>query len=105
MEYIVVSLFLLFTIQCVVSKPSLSEMTALQSLYNHTNGNKWHWRPDYLRHGIPWNFTKINEQNPCNQSLPWQGVTCNKNESFITVLNLRYYNLNGKYFHNKKILK
>ena len=76
-------------------------MTALQSLYNQTNGNKWQWRPDYQENGIPWNFTKINEQNPCDKRLPWQGVTCNDDESFITIINLPEYNLNGKYFHNK----
>ena len=80
-------------------------MTALQSLYNHTNGNKWYWKPDYQKYGIPWNFTNINEQNPCNQRLPWQGVTCNDDESFITMLNLPEYNLNGKYFLNKKKTK
>ena len=70
-------------------------MTTLQFLYNQTNGNEWNWRPDYVRHGIPWNFTTISEQNPCNRSLPWQGVTCNKNESSITIILLPFYNLNG----------
>ena len=74
MKFILIVL-LLFVMRCV-SKPSLSEMTALQSLYNQTNGNKWNWQRDYQEYGIPWNFTNIEEQNPCEQSLPWQGQLC-----------------------------
>lgn len=94
MKFILIVL-LLFVMRCV-SKPSLSEMTALQSLYNQTNGNKWNWRLDHRRDGIPWNFTNIEEQNPCRHNSPWQGITCNEDESFITSLDLNDYNLNGK---------
>ena len=93
MKYTLI-LLLLFAMRCV-SKPSLSETTALQSLYNQTNGNKWNWQPDYQEYGIPWNFTQIKEQNPCKQSSPWQGVNCIEDESFITSLKLSDYNLNG----------
>ena len=96
---IILIVLLLFVMRCV-SKPSLLEMTALQSLYNQTNGNKWNWQPDYQEYGIPWNFTNIEEQNPCKHSSPWQGVSCSEDERNITSLDLYDYNLNGKYCIN-----
>lgn len=62
-----------------------SEMLALQSLYNATNGPYWTgWdRPGKYRQKERWNFTGFDGAgdqdfpNPCNSS--WQGVSCIRN--------------------------
>ena len=57
--------------------PPLSEMSALQNLYDTCGGNTWNWNSSY---GLPWNFDKLKGKdeyisNPC---LPeWQGIGCN----------------------------
>jgi hypothetical protein len=45
------------------------EYSALQSLYNATNGSDWNWN----KVGDRWDFTN-SSSNPCND---WQGVFCN----------------------------
>jgi Leucine-rich repeat (LRR) protein len=46
-----------------------TEITALQDLYDATNGDSWNW----IGTGNQWNFT---DPNPCVDA--WQGVTCSQ---------------------------
>ena len=86
-------LFTVIRTVVVVGQPSLSQKLALQSLYTACNGPNWTWRP--VSAGIRWNFTDINQQNPCDRSLPWQGITCSNDETEINEIVLSSYNLRG----------
>ena len=80
------------------TKPPLSEVLALQSLYNDTNGTGWDWRSNTSYYGIPWNFSNIDEQDPCAYQQQWQGVTCNvtaNGTTHVTNITLSFYNMCG----------
>jgi len=59
---------------------SNTDVLALQSLYNATNGVNWAWKEDtsnnYYSSASPiiWNFDNITNSNPCGNN--WQGVRC-----------------------------
>jgi Leucine-rich repeat (LRR) protein len=64
------------------------EISALQDLYDSTNGPGWVWTPS---EGNPWTFTT--GSNPCSQM--WQGVLCTNDSSqpnveglFLSAMNL-----------------
>jgi Leucine-rich repeat (LRR) protein len=67
-----------------------TEITALQDLYDATNGELWAWTGT----GNIWNFTN---PNPCIDE--WQGVTCSQVLSdgymHVTTLDLNEYGLAG----------
>lgn len=49
-----------------------SDLEALQSIFNETNGNNWYWSPSG---GNSWNFGAINDTyNPCSAN--WQYLIC-----------------------------
>ena len=73
-------------------------MSALVDLYNSAGGTNWHWDKDYKNHGYPWNITDWQNQNPCDPTIPWQGISCNainNTTSTIIKLNLALHNLEG----------
>jgi hypothetical protein len=75
-----------------------SEMNALWSLYNSTDGANWVWYdaayPQYFE-GAVWNFTP--SANPCTDQ--WQGIVCNSsdtaNYSYVANLTLASHALRG----------
>lgn len=71
---------------------SESQLSALQALYNSTNGAHWSWRNTSF--GAIWDFTST-APSPCGQN--WQGVGCTCTSSYCVVdsLNLTLYNLSG----------
>jgi hypothetical protein len=79
--------------QQVAAKPPLSEVLALQSLYNATNGTSWDWR-SIIDSGLVWNFTDVEVQNPCAHPL-WQGITCDAVGSHVLELILEDYHIRG----------
>jgi Leucine-rich repeat (LRR) protein len=80
--------------QHVAAKPPVSEVLALQSLYNATNGTSWDWRSSNAEFGLVWNFTDVEEQNPCAHPL-WQGITCDAGGSHVLELVLEHYRIRG----------
>ena len=70
-----------------------SEYSALQELYNSTDGRNWHWR-NSTSHGPKW-FD--GSSHPC--SLPfWQGLTCScntKKQCNIVKIQLTVYGMRG----------
>jgi Leucine-rich repeat (LRR) protein len=78
-----------------------SQVQALQSLYNSTNGDKWRWKDENL-FGPKWSFD-VPQADPCNEnSDTWQGITCSSPPSLcriqqcvITSVRLGDYGLAG----------
>ena len=75
-----------------------SEYSALQDLYNSTNGPHWEWRNETVngKTTIPWNFTDPSLNNPCADN--WQGVLCSCvgiRGCTVTKLSLNSHNLAG----------
>ena len=73
-------IFILAILVCystaIVTLPA-AEYSALQDLFDSTQGFQWKWVLPYNpTNGYPWNFTNPYYSNPCNASYPWQGVTC-----------------------------
>ena len=75
---------------------SSNEISALQSLYDSTNGESWDWSAATA--GAHWDFS--GDPNPCLDG--WQGITCNSECSniasstcTISELDLPNYNLDG----------
>eukprot|EP01032_Pedospumella_encystans_P008038 gene8038-9577_t len=77
-------------------------MSALQDLYDSTNGANWRWDPTTSTigtftstNGVPWNFTAT--ANPCTDQ--WQGLNCSFTAPFtyyhISKLVLVRHNLEG----------
>lgn len=71
----------------------VSEMMALQDLYNATDGDHWYFNPDY---GSKWNFNAT--ANPCMDD--WQGIDCSLpspyNVYHVVNITLDDTNLRGK---------
>jgi hypothetical protein len=71
-----------------------SELNALYSLYNSTNGAQWNWMNS--SQGSIWNFSQPSP-NPCSQA--WQGITCTSDCSTapcsVTVLSLNDFGMVG----------
>lgn len=72
------------------SNISSSEISALQSLYNATDGDDWVWQPTG---GIPWLFGT--GADPCMDD--WQGIACDNDgtTAHIVSIVLTSHNLNG----------
>lgn len=69
----------------------VSQLNALFSLYNSTDGPLWHWGK---ASGIRWNFSNP-DANPCADN--WQGVFCyGTNSSGVTGIDLGSYGLKGQ---------
>jgi Leucine-rich repeat (LRR) protein len=70
-------------------------MSALQSLYNATDGMHWQWQTPYSEYGMEWVFNSTS--NPCADK--WQGVTCSTapEQGFlhVTELSLNQHDLTG----------
>ena len=77
------------------------EMQALQDLYVATNGANWQWSTqnplNILPVGIPWNFSDVQNHNPCKDQ--WQGINCSFPAPyvnyFVTDIALPLHNLVG----------
>ena len=83
----------------IVTIPT-AEYSALQDLFDSTQGFQWKWVLPYNpTNGYPWNFTNPYYSNPCNASYPWQGVTCiTEGISYhVSQVVLPSYRLAGKY--------
>jgi Leucine-rich repeat (LRR) protein len=72
-----------------------AEISALQSLYNATDGMHWQWQTPYSEYGMEWVFNSTS--NPCADK--WQGVTCSTapEQGFlhVTELSLNQHDLTG----------
>jgi hypothetical protein len=71
------------------------EISALEDLYDATQGENWAWQYPLSTYGQIWNF----EQQPVDPCNNWQGIMCeisvdNSTGTVVTV-NLKYYNLVG----------
>jgi hypothetical protein len=53
-----------------------SELQALKSLYDSTDGDNWDWKTPYQVFGNRWEFNHT-DINPCTED--WQGVKCSVN--------------------------
>ena len=87
-----------YSIKATLFLPT-SEYSALQDLFDNTEGLQWRWVIPYsLANGYPWNFTNPYFSNPCNASFPWQGVKCVTQglSSHVSQLQLPSYQLTGK---------
>lgn len=72
----------------------LSEVMALQSIYEAAGGTNWSWKEPYSTYGNPWNFTDTARINPCQDQ--WQGITCEGVQpNHVSVLSLENLNLVG----------
>lgn len=75
-----------------------SELSALQNLYDSTNGDYWIWS-NFADVGVPWNFT--GDARPCtnNPSFNWEGILCSfeaaNNSYHVQQLLLPGHNLTG----------
>lgn len=94
MLYASISLFFfLFGIQHLNAiSTSSTDVLALQSLYNETQGVNWNW----IEYGAEWNFDDIATANPCGDY--WQGVSCVclSSECNVNGLYLVNFNMNGE---------
>jgi hypothetical protein len=88
------------SINCSISQ---NEYSALQSLFDATEGSNWNWRL-YAEFGMPWNFTAANSSSVENLYGPcvdcWQGLTCAQNPSddslcSVEIVALGDYGLRG----------
>jgi Leucine-rich repeat (LRR) protein len=81
-------------VSAALTLPS-AEISALQSLYNATDGTHWQWQTPYSEYGMEWVFNSTS--NPCADN--WQGVTCTTapEEGFLHVaeLSLNQHALTG----------
>jgi Leucine-rich repeat (LRR) protein len=79
----------------------LSQIQALEFLYNSTHGENWKWKNE-IPYGVPWSFATP-QPDPCNdQNKVWQGITCSSRPNLcqsklcqIVSLVLYGYGLNG----------
>jgi Leucine-rich repeat (LRR) protein len=82
------------SVAAALNLPS-AEISALQSLYNATDGVHWQWQTPYSEYGVEWVFNSTS--NPCADK--WQGVTCStaSEEGFlhVTELSLNQHALTG----------
>lgn len=88
----------MFTSCSGYSSPNMpiSEVSALQALFDSTHGDHWLWRYPTSVYGEIWNFSTP-EVNPCGG---WQGVTCANSsvpgqQNVIEVF-LQTYNMTGR---------
>ena len=74
----------------------MSEMIALEDLFQSTSGSGWHWRKNHHTFGVPWNFSRINNyadaafiHDPCTEE--WQGISCTCNITVFHTSDYTYY--------------
>ena len=87
---ILLPLLCLFLVVQAFGEFNQSQLHALSSLYNSTNGDSWYWQNE-TEYGSIWNFSDVNV-NPCNPR--WQGINCTNTNRIVSV-ELNAHNLTG----------